>query len=196
MEEIWRDIEGYEGLYQVSNLGRVKSLYRVTISNSGRRYTCQEMILRQGVSTRNYRNVVLRKNCSSKTYSVHQLVARAFIPNPDNLPMINHKDENPSNNCVDNLEWCTAKYNSNYGTSVERMLKSKIKNGTFSGWKLSDETKEKVRQANLGKHHTEETKHKLRLANLGKKQSLETVQKRINTIQNKRKQERIIQKLF
>ena len=106
MEEIWKDIKGFEGLYQVSNLGRVKSLRRNIISKNR--------------IARGYERVVLCINNSPKNYSVHRLVATAFIPNPDNLPQVNHKDENRTNNCVDNLEWCDGKYNINYGTGTRR----------------------------------------------------------------------------
>ena len=109
MEE-WKDIDEYEGLYQVSNLGRVKSL------KFGK-----ERILKPDTILNGYLRVQLWKNSKGIRYLVHRLVAQAFIDNPDKLPMINHKDENPSNNCVDNLEWCTHKYNINYGTCIQRM---------------------------------------------------------------------------
>lgn len=105
MVEVWKDIEGYEGLYQVSSLGRVKSL----------RFG-KERILKAGKDKGGYLMVNLCKNSKTKMYKVHRLVAQAFIPNPDGLQCINHKDENKTNNCVDNLEWCTYLYNNNYGT--------------------------------------------------------------------------------
>lgn len=111
--EIYKDIEGYENLYQVSNLGNVKSLKRNQLlrpsNNDG--YLC----------------VVLSKYNKQKTYKIHRLVAQAFIPNPDNLPQVNHKDENPSNNSVDNLEYCDCKYNNNYGTAIQRRSKKTSK---------------------------------------------------------------------
>lgn len=107
MIEIWKDITGYEGLYQVSNLGRVKSTQYFHGTN--------ERILKP-ISTHNgYFRVHLRKDGKLKTFKIHRLVAEAFIPNPDNLPQINHKDEDKTNNRVDNLEWCSARYNCNYG---------------------------------------------------------------------------------
>lgn len=115
MEEIWKDIEGYEGLYQVSNMGRVRSLRR-------------NIILRQCI-TNGYERIILYTNNIPKGYSVHRLVANAFIPNPDNLPQVNHKDENKTNNCVDNLEWCTQKYNINYGTGIARRIQLFNTNG-------------------------------------------------------------------
>lgn len=102
--EKWLDISGYEGLYQVSNLGMVK---RVT---TGR-------LLKPQFDGRYY-HVVLCKNNKSKTRAIHRLVAETFIPNPDKLPTVNHKDEDKLNNTVLNLEWCTQKYNINYGVGL------------------------------------------------------------------------------
>ena len=119
MFEEWRDIEGYEGLYSISNFGRVKSL---NYYNTGK-----EKLLKQGKTGRDkdYYSVALSKNGKLKSYLVHRLVAITFIPNPDNLPQVNHKDEDKSNNCVENLEWCDNNYNSNYGTRNEKVAKSK-----------------------------------------------------------------------
>lgn len=121
MREIWKDVEGYEGLYQVSNLGRVKSLGMNFIRSDLKPYTRSGRILHQLVYKNDYVKVELTNHGFSKRYYVHRLVAQAFIPNPDNLPEVNHKDENPANNHVDNLEWCTHKYNSNYGTRAKRI---------------------------------------------------------------------------
>lgn len=111
-KEIWRDIKGYEGLYQVSNLGRVKSLDRTDFNGHHRK----ERTLKILRNTKGYLQISLFKNRTHKRYLIHRLVADAFIQNKNNLPCVNHKDENPLNNCIDNLEWCTYKYNSNYGT--------------------------------------------------------------------------------
>lgn len=119
MEEIWKDIEGYEGLYQVSNLGRVKSL------NYHR--TRKEQLLKPTKSNRGYFKVYLNKNGKMKTFNVHRLVAQAFIENPNNYPCVNHKDENKINNIVDNLEYCTVAYNNVYGTRVDRVNESRSK---------------------------------------------------------------------
>mgnify|MGYP003463631969 FL=1 len=117
MDEEWRDIEGYEGLYQVSNLGRVKSFnYR---GHKG----CIE-ILTPRLDGKGYEMVALYKEGKVRNTKVHRLVAQAFIPNPNNYPQVNHKDENKTNNDVKNLEWCTNKYNHNYGTRNERVGKS------------------------------------------------------------------------
>mgnify|MGYP002679946246 CR=1 FL=1 len=147
MGEVWKDIKGYEGLYQVSNLGRVRSL------NYGR--SGETKLLKQG-TTNGYKRVFLYKNGKGKNYFVHRLVAMAFIPNPNNLPIINHKDEDSSNNNVNNLEWCTQEYNLNYGTRNERASKSK------KGKHRSEETKKKISESSKGKTFSEETKKKIR----------------------------------
>jgi len=123
-QEIWIDIVGWEGLYQVSNHGRVKSYDRILRSGrstSGLRLR-KGVILSQWLDSRGkgYYNVSLSKDYKLIRYCVHRLVAMAFLPNPNNLPQVNHKDENPQNNHVSNLEWCTHKYNINYGTAMQR----------------------------------------------------------------------------
>ena len=121
MTEIWKDIKGYEGLYQVSNLGRVKSLDRIVHCKNGTIKFCKGMILH--TFKNNYLFVRLSKDSTYKTKYIHKLVAQAFIPNPDDLPEINHKDENKLNNDINNLEWCTIAYNNAYGTRTERTRK-------------------------------------------------------------------------
>lgn len=102
MDEIWKDIEGYEGDYQVSNLGRVKSLPKKCWNGKG--YWFKDgRILIPVKSKKGYLNVWCRKNI----FKVHRLVANAFIPNPQNLPQVNHIDGDKTNNCVTNLEWVT-----------------------------------------------------------------------------------------
>lgn len=118
-KEIWKDIEGYEGLYQVSNLGRVKSLPKL-LKNRWGEYKSKEKIMKPIVSQKGYYNVSLRKDKNKKYCAIHRLVAQAFISNPLNLPQVNHKDEDKTNNCVGNLEWCTNYYNENYGTKNAR----------------------------------------------------------------------------
>lgn len=132
-KEIWRDIPDYEKLYQVSNLGRVRSLNRLKKNYDINTGTFTEIMikgiyLKQRMTPFGYKTVLLSKNAKRKWYFVHRLVAQAFINNPDNLPFVNHKDENKLNNNLDNLEWCTAKYNSNYGTRNKRLSKTKTNN--------------------------------------------------------------------
>ena len=114
--EIWRDIEGYEGIYQISNLGRIKSLPKLCGCSSR-----QEKILKSLKHRDGYLQVVLCKNKKRKNFKVHRLVAQAFILNPNNKPYINHIDCNRQNNCVDNLEWCTQKENMQYASQLGRM---------------------------------------------------------------------------
>ena len=127
MEEIWKDIPGYEGKYQVSNLGRIRSLDRIDDENHFRKGQIMKTKLLRG-----YVRVPLRDGKKQKDYQVHRLVALAFIPNPDNLPQVNHKDQDPGNNNVDNLEWCDAKYNINYGDRNEKV--SKALSGRKNTW--------------------------------------------------------------
>ncbi len=129
MTEEWRDIQGYEGFYQVSNLGRVKSVARSLVEfHKGTQYTRSypARILSQGNDGQGYKLCWLSKGGVGKSIRTHRLVALAFLPNPLGLRHINHKDENKSNNNVDNLEWCTPLYNSNYGTAIERRVKVQI----------------------------------------------------------------------
>ena len=112
-EEIWKDIEGYEGIYQVSNLGRVRSLTRKVDCKGGQR-TIKGKILKPIISFNSYLSVDLRQHQKHKTALIHRLVAQAFIPNPNDFPIVNHIDNNPQNNCANNLEWCTQSYNVKY----------------------------------------------------------------------------------
>lgn len=110
--EIWRPVVGYEGVYEVSNKGRVKSLIR------------GKGILKPDKHSNGYVSVELfrGKEVKSKRLTIHRLVALAFIPNPNNLPFVNHKDESRDNNCVENLEWITHRDNLLYGTASQRRI--------------------------------------------------------------------------
>lgn len=110
MKEEWKSVEGFEDRYEVSNLGRIRSLH----SYGGN--TCR--IMKPGKRSDGYLHIGLSKDGICKHFVVHRLVAMAFIPNPQNLEMINHKDENKENNCVDNLEWCTRSYNQIYSMNL------------------------------------------------------------------------------
>lgn len=139
MEEVWKPIEGYEGIYEISNLGRIKSLSRDVKSCYGHIAHRVERIKVPKKEHDGYMVVSLYKNSAMKTMNVHRLVAMAFVPNPHNYPCINHKDENKTNNFVfvnhdgtvdyekSNLEWCTYKYNSNYGTAISRTASKRRK---------------------------------------------------------------------
>ena len=121
--EVWKDIKGFEGQYQISNYGRVKSLQR----KDGRNHTWPERILRFTVGTNGYCGVRLSKNGKVFPKEIHRMVAEHFIENPNNYPCVNHIDENKSNNNVSNLEWCTYQYNNSYGTKGQRLSESNLK---------------------------------------------------------------------
>lgn len=128
-KEFWKPVVGYEGLYEVSNMGRIRSLDR--IDSLGRKIVGK--IKNQRNDLDGYKHVDLFKNGKAKTAKVHREVAMAFIPNPENLPQINHKDEDKANNRVDNLEWCTPGYNNNYGTHAERSRATMIRKNLRQG---------------------------------------------------------------
>lgn len=118
MEEIWKKIDGYEGLYEISNFGNVKSIPR----NGTQVKT--EKILKKYITRCNYLVVVLSKQNKPKRIQIHRLVAKSFIPNPENKPCINHKDGNKHNNYVDNLEWCT------YSENLKHAYKANLRKPT------------------------------------------------------------------
>ena len=112
MTEVWKDVEGYEGLYKISNYGEVWS-------------TRKQGLLKKGEITSGYYNVVLTKNKKRKTFYIHRLVANNFIDNTLEKPCVNHIDENKTNNHCSNLEWCTYEENMNWGTAIERIKKTR-----------------------------------------------------------------------
>lgn len=127
-KEIWKDVVGFEGLYKVSNLGRVKSLQRTCIGKNGVVVVTNERIKNVHDNRYGYLALPLYKNNKVYNRYVHRLVCEAFLSNPNNHPCVNHKDEDKWNNRVDNLEWCTYKYNSTYGSARERQKKTYRKN--------------------------------------------------------------------
>ena len=127
IEEIWKDIKGFEGLYQASNLGRVKSLERFRKGKNGSLVTVKEKILKPAIIRNGYYQVQLFKNSIRKFYFVHRLVYEAFNGQiPEGL-QVNHLDESPSNNRLSNLNLMTCKENNNYGTHNERVAKKHSK---------------------------------------------------------------------
>ena len=132
MEEIWKPIPGYEGRYEVSSHGRVRRCYRVAIEKGSfsetKRKVYPEQLIRPHTNNQGYYVIGLQgADNKQHTYILHRLVALAFIPNPQHLPQINHKDEVRTNNHVENLEWCTSKYNMHYNGRIERFAKSNRK---------------------------------------------------------------------
>ena len=137
MQEIWKDVANYEGLYQVSNLGRVKSIgYK------------KELILKH-FNTGGYKRVTLIKNKIRKHHLIHRLVAETFIPNLNNLPQINHKDENKKNNCVNNLEWCSNSYNIQY-SKAKSVLQFDLENNLIKEYSSITEARKETKQTHIG----------------------------------------------
>ena len=126
-EEIWRPIKGYETYYEVSNYGNVRSLDRIVVYSDGRKRLWKRRIIKPVKDKDGYLLCSLCKNGQNKTVKIHRLVAEEFITNPNNLPVINHKDENKDNNYAGNLEWCDGKYNANYGTRNKRIVETQSK---------------------------------------------------------------------
>lgn len=159
-QEKWVDIEipGLDQKYQVSNIGQIKRLaYDVVSQRNGTEYIMHKKETIFKLQNQNYQMVMLMVNGKQKSFYVHRLVAQAFIPNPDNLPEVNHKDENKLNNFVfinpdgsvnpekSNLEWCTHRYNMNYGTRMDRVRQTMIESGNWQDYSgFSDEEKNEM----------------------------------------------------
>lgn len=137
-KEIWKDIKGYEGLYKISNNGRIRRY-----NNSSKKYKRIPPFhyIKNHIDKNGYYRVILSKNNEVKNYLLHRLIAETFISNPKNLPEVNHKDEIKTNNNIDNLEWCTKSYNCSYGTRTKRIA-------------------EKMKIINKGKHYSIKTEFK------------------------------------
>lgn len=142
MIEIWKSIPGYEGLYEVSNTGQIRSLDMYVKVGFGAYRLQKGKVLSPAKDKYGYLVVSLTYNGKHKTIKVHRLVAQAFIENPDNLPEVNHKDEDKTNNIVENLEWCNHKYNMNYGTRTIRRRETLIKNESWNGFRCGLSKKE------------------------------------------------------
>ena len=119
--EIWKEIKGFEGYYKISNLGRVLSIKRRVNSSKGRTRLVNERILKTRVDKYGYETVILRKFNKDRHFTIHRLIAIAFIKNPNNHPSINHIDENKLNNKPENLQWCTVKFNNLYNNRQEKI---------------------------------------------------------------------------
>lgn len=125
--EIWKPVIGYYGLYEVSNFGRVRSLDHYVKHGKGGLALKKGKILRLNIGGSGYYQVSLSRDNKIKSYSVHRLVAEAFIPNPHNYPCVNHRNENKLDDRVENLEWCDHLYNVQYGTGIERQVSKRSK---------------------------------------------------------------------
>lgn len=127
--EFWRSVKGFEGFYEVSNFGNVRTIPHYSNYKGKSKRFIQGRIKKTSLDKDGYSVVALYKGKEKKLRKVHRLVAEAFIENKDNLPQINHKDEQKTNNAASNLEWCDAKYNNNYGTKKVRLSETKKKIG-------------------------------------------------------------------
>lgn len=166
MEE-WKSITGYEGLYEVSSYGRVRSVDRYVKSKSKSYRLHKGKVLICSITKYGYVRCNIKVNGVTRSYFVHRLVAEVFIPNPYNLPQVNHKDEDKTNNMVDNLEWCDSKYNMSYGTRQERFRNTMLENGHWSGLgkeeyikKYKEENKERMMK--YFQDYSEKHKEKIR----------------------------------
>lgn len=134
MKEHWKKIKRFEN-YEISNFGRIRKLdFEVEVIRNGKKFIRKYKghILKPSISTVGYEIVILKNSNDYRLTSIHRLVAEHFIPNPNNLSDVNHKDENKLNNRVDNLEWLSHKDNMNYGNRVDKLRETRIKNWTMN----------------------------------------------------------------
>lgn len=134
-KEVWKDVVGYEGLYEISSFGRLKRLKRTTLGKDGVEYNYPELIIKGDYDKDGYIRTTMSKNKKKKTKKIHRLVAEAFIPNPNNYPEVNHLDEIKDNNHVSNLEWTTTRGNANHGTRNERIANHPNQLAKINSWK-------------------------------------------------------------
>ena len=126
IDEVWKPVVGFEGLYEVSNKGRVRSVDRDIIRSDGKVQHKKGVVLKQFITNKGYPYVMVNKDYKQHLKTVHRLVAQTFIPNPNNCPVVNHKDEDKTNNCVENLEWCTQSHNMTWN-DVHKRVAQKLK---------------------------------------------------------------------
>lgn len=170
MEE-WRPIKDYEGLYEVSNIGRVRSLDREIINSNGKKIHLKGKILKLQLSNGGYLFVGLNKH-NKKHFYVHFLVAKSFIPNLENKQFIDHINTNKTDNRVENLRWVTREENMNNPLTKEKMSEiNRGENNPMYGKKISEETKKKISESLKGREVSEETKKKISESNKGRTKS-------------------------
>lgn len=163
MKEKWVPIEGFEGLYEVSNFGEVKALERLVLNNGGLQRK-HERILKPNYGKNNHGIVVLCKNGKTYPRTVHRLVACAFIPNPDNKPVVDHIDTDKKNNRSDNLRWCTQKENCNNPLSRAHLSKAKMGHPRTASAEVCRANIKKAHEFNRGRKLSEDHKRALSIA--------------------------------
>lgn len=184
MDEVWKAVDGFYGLYEVSNKGRVKALER-TVMNNGGLQRKHEKILRINYSNNRHGQVVLCKDGKTYPRLVHRLVAIAFIPNSENKPVVDHIDTNPRNNCVENLRWVTVQ--ENCLNPLTRINNSKSKMGhPFRGRELTKEERAKIANALRGRKLSEEHRKKLSEAHKNSPKAIEASKRNILSIRKNR----------
>lgn len=186
MREVWKPIDGYEGLYEVSNMGRVKSLERL-VQNNGSMQRKHEKVLRQNVRKKyGHCLVALCKDGNVSVKLVHRLVACAFLPNPENKPVVDHIDTNPLNNKVDNLRWVTVQENCLNPLTREHNSTSKMGH-PYRGRKLTEVERAKIGDALRGRKLSAEHKQKLSVAHRTSKKALAASMQTLERINNRRR---------